>query len=225
MLPIDNNDREKETSQLINTLYLNVTLCFILLCCFETCRHMKSIYLNRYKKRFKKSGRVPSLPSSFPFGWVTAITKVSDERFLAMVGLDGYMLMRYITICCRLGFFFTFWGVLVLIPIYHCAPGRLIGWDSYTLANIPDNPSANELWAPAVFCYLFSAFFCQMMYQEYKNFIEKRVQYLEKGDQDTPPQTYFTVMVEKVPTNLKSSPVMFEFFDKLFPGEFPMSRL
>ncbi len=219
MMANDDSNSETETSQMMNTLYLNLILFSVLIVSFEVCRHIRSIYQNRLTKRFKKSGRVPPTPSAYPFGWIVAIVNVSDEEVLAMIGLDGYMLIRYITICCRIGFFFSFWGVLVLVPIYHSAPGNLVGWDSYTLANIPDNPHANELWAPAVFCYLFSAFFCQMMYTEYKNFISKRVQYLEKGDLDTPPQTYYTVMLEKVPADIKSSPMLHEFFDRLFPGE------
>lgn len=215
----DDSSRTAETGQMINTLYLNAILFCVLLALFEICRHMRSIYLNRCTKRFKKTGRVPPPPSAYPFGWIIAITKVSDEQFLSMVGLDGYMMMRYITICCRIGYFFSFWGLFVLVPVYYSAPGKLTGWDSFTLANIPNNPSANELWAPAVFCYLFSGFFCQLMFQEYKNFISKRVAYLEKGDLDTPPQTNYTVMVEKVSRGLQSSPMLSEFFEELFPGD------
>ncbi|KAJ1385444.1 hypothetical protein B484DRAFT_410502 [Ochromonadaceae sp. CCMP2298] len=59
-----------------------------------------------------------------------------------------------------------------------------------------------------------------MMYVEYNNFIVKRVEYLVRGDQDTPHQTYYTVMVERLPPSLRSGPMLATFFEKLFPGDF-----
>jgi len=130
------------------------------------------------------------------------------------------MLLRFIVICVRSGFFFTFCGVVILIPIYASSDGRFFGWNRLTLANIPNNPEATELWAPVIFCYLFSAYFCQLMFYEYKNFIVKRVEYLVSGDRDTPSQTYYTAMVEKLPKDIKSAPAFSEYCEKLFPGAF-----
>jgi hypothetical protein len=57
------------------------------------------------------------------------------------------------------------------------------------------------------------------MHHEYKNFVHKRVDYLINGDPDTPPQTYYTVMIEKIPSSLRSVPALTQFFEKIFPGE------
>lgn len=57
-----------------------------------------------------------------------------------------------------------------------------------------------------------------MLNAEYKNFIEKRLQYLMLGDPDTPSQTNYTVMVERLPAKLRSVPMTRDFFEKLFPG-------
>lgn len=57
------------------------------------------------------------------------------------------------------------------------------------------------------------------MYYEYKNFIRKRLQYLIQGDSDTPTQTYYTVMVERIPSVINSVPSLTDFFEKLFPGD------
>jgi hypothetical protein len=35
-----------------------------------------------------------------------------------MIGLDGYMCLRFILVCLRMASFCTFCGVLVLVPIY-----------------------------------------------------------------------------------------------------------
>lgn len=75
------------------------------------------------------------------------------------------------------------------------------------------------------------------MYYEYKNFISKRVQFLVEGDLDTQLQTNYTgyqptisifkknnppalltVLVENLPTNLRSTPMLTDFFERLYPG-------
>lgn len=128
------------------------------------------------------------------------------------------MLLRFVRICMRIGFFFTFCGLIFLVPIYASSDGEFIGWNRYTIANIPNNPEATELWAPVIFCYMFAAYYCQLMYSEYKNFIRKRVEYLVAGDSDTPPQTYYTTIVEYLPPELRSAPALTEYCEKLFPG-------
>ena len=40
-----------------------------------------------------------------------------------------------------------------------------------------------------------------------------------QGDPDTPPQKYFTIMVENIPGHLRSAAALYKFFEKLFPGE------
>jgi hypothetical protein len=207
-----------ETQGLLNTLWINLILFAFLMTFFEVNRHMRSTYLKRVTKRFQRCNRVPPPPSTFPFAWVLTVMDVEEEDFLRMVGLDGYMLMRYINVCFRMSVFFTIWGLVALVPVYGNAPGKHIAWNKYTLANIPNDPKADQLWVPAVFAYVFSIYFCHLMYTEYKNFVKKRVQYLIQGDPDTPPQTYYTVMVEKVPISLRSAPALEAFFEKLFPG-------
>ena len=40
-----------------------------------------------------------------------------------------------------------------------------------------------------------------------------------QGDPDTPPQKYFTIMVERIPGHLRSAAALYKFFEKLFPGK------
>ena len=161
---------------------------------------------------------MPPCPSNYPLAWISTVMAVGDEDLLRMVGLDGYMLIRYISVCFRMSVFYSLFGVLVLAPLYSNA-GTHISWSKYTLANVPNSPSENQLWTPAIFAYIFSIYFCHLMYSEYKNFVLKRNQYLIQGDPDTPSQTYYTLMVEKIPTTLRSAPALEAFFEKLFPGE------
>jgi len=93
-------------------------------------------------------------------------------------------------------------------------------WNTYTLANIPnDTIAANKLWIPVIAAYVFSGYFCYLLHEEYQNFVDKRLLYLIEGDPDTPAQVNYTVMIEKVPAKLRSPPMLRDFFEKLFPGQ------
>lgn len=215
------NAGTSETQQLINTLYINIVVFVILLLFFEINRHMKSVYLFRMtKEKLVNGGRVPPVqPPSYLFGWIVALGRITEDEILQMVGLDGYMLMRYINICFRICAFLTFWGLAVLVPVYGSSSGKNCGWSKFTLANVPNDYKATELWAPTILAYIFAAYFCQVMHAEYLNFLEKRVQYLIVGDPSTPLQAYYTVMVERIPGSLRSVPKLRAFFENLFPDD------
>jgi hypothetical protein len=214
----DQVNNYQDTETLINTLWVNCFFFAILVIAFEINRYIKPIYLKRRNKKFIQSGRVPEEPPHYPFGWIVAISKINDEEILRSIGLDGYMLLRYIIVCFRFSVFIGFWALLVLTPLYKQA-GDYVGWNQYTLANVPDDPNSSELWAPAIFAYIFTAYFCFALYSEYKNFVQRRIDYLINGDLDTPPQTYYTILIEKIPASLRSEPRLRAFFEKLFPNE------
>jgi len=139
-----------------------------------------------------------------------------------MIGLDGYMLIRYINICFKTTVFFTIWGLVLLLPVYVRANDEYhsyVDWNKFTIANIRDDDSASTLWIPAILAYIYAIYFCNLVYTEYKNFVQKRIEYLNNGDPDTPPQTYYTCMVERIPPGLRSAPSLNGFFEKIFPGD------
>lgn len=216
-----------ETNQLLNTLGINILVGFLLVVAFEVNRKMKSIYMKRLTKDklYKhKPPRTPEEPPETFLGWIGTLNAVTEDDILRMVGLDGYMLIRYINICFRISLFITFWGLVVLVPVYANSGGNSCAWNKFTLSNVPqgdiDNTdSISELWIPALFAYLFAGYICAVMYTEYQNFLEKRVAYLQKGDPDTPPQAVHTVMVEKIPAPLRTTQALADFFDNMFPGE------
>jgi hypothetical protein len=211
-----------ETQQLKDSLCMNLLIFISLISFFEVNRHFKAIYGKRISKKFLKTNRVPPMPSKIPLAWVYTVLNISDDEVLRMVGLDGYMLIRYIIVCLRISLFLTVWGVAILLPVYSNAQGETsIGWNKYTIANIPLSEENNHflLWIPCIFAYVFSAYFCRIMYTEYENFVEKRVEYLVKGDVDTPSQTYYTIIVDRLPASLRSTPALTEFFKRLFPND------
>ncbi len=215
---------------LLTTLYINISLFIFILILFEFNKKYKQIYLKRFQQRFIDTGRVPEEPPDSILGWLVCLWNVSELDVLRMVGLDAYMLLRYHVVCYKLAIFYTFWGLLVLLPIYCTVDGNVslaTSWDKYTISNVMTGSISYRyrLWAAAIFGYIFSAYFCQLLYAEYSNFSIRRLQYLvqvdpnNSADPDTPPQKYFTVMVERIPGHLRSAEALFQFFDKIFPGQ------
>jgi hypothetical protein len=111
---------------------------------------------------------------------------------------------------------------VLLLPVYVRANDEYhsyVDWNKFTIANIRDDDSASSLWIPAILAYIYAIYFCNLVYTEYKNFVQKRIEYLNNGDPDTPPQTYYTCMVERIPPGLRSAPSLNGFFEKIFPGD------
>jgi len=216
-LDTTSNNSNGETEKVKFAFYVSTVIFIILLLTFELIRHIKQIFLKRITRKFQKSKRVPPVPPRYFFGWIVEIMKVSESDFLYMVGLDGYVFLRFIKLCLKISCFFTLWGLLILLPVYVSSSGDQHGWSKYTLANAMNEEDSHRLWLPAVFSYVFSGYVCRLFYLEYQLFVKMRLEYLIRGDPDTHPQTYYTLMVEDIPRSLRSGPTLRTFFDTLFP--------
>lgn len=226
---LTSKDKNLDTMSMVYTLIINIVLFIFFLVFFEYNRHYKQIFLKRYQKRFIDIGQVPPQPSDRSLGWFFAIWSIPEIDVLHMVGLDAYMLLRYQAICIKVGLFLTFFGLIFLVPIYATADGNLTEWDRYTILNAVSGSEGSKLrvWATVLFAYVFAAYFCQVFYTEYDRFSTLRLSYLTKVDEVNPsridpdvmPQKEYTIMVEQIPSDLRSEHKLFEHFDDLFPGE------
>ena len=89
----DSNSSRTTTAQLVNTVYINIFLFLVLVALFEILRRKRSIYLNRYVKRYIETNRVPDAPSLMPLAWIGKILRVSEHEILEMVhSIHCYML-------------------------------------------------------------------------------------------------------------------------------------
>lgn len=140
-----NQQAEKEaTESMLRTLWTSILVAVVLVLLFEANRRLKPIFLKRYREKFRISHRVPPPPTAL-FSWIITVWRVSDAEFLRMVGLDGWMYVRYIVVCFKVSCFLLFVGFLVLLPVYAAAGGDSAAWTKYTVANIPDK-GAGQFW-------------------------------------------------------------------------------
>lgn len=219
----DDASSAEATDGLLHTLLMSAIAFLLLGLAFEGTRHLRVVHLRRVTHKLTQERRVPPIPSARALAWAWETLRVTDDQLLRMVGLDGYMLIRYIKLCIKASLFFSFLGLLVLLPIYHSFAKRTAGrrflWRDVTISSIENDAEAHLLWFPVAFAYVFSGYFCYLLYHEYRHFNEKRLDYLVHGDPSTPLQTYHTVMVERVPAHLQSGPLLRQFFERLFPGQ------
>lgn len=218
---------------MITTLIINVFVFAVLMLTFESNRFYRQIYLKRLQNRFRAAERVPPYPPETSFGWLFEIYKVSEAEVLRMVGLDAYMCLRFIIICFKLSIFLTFWGLIVLIPVYESAAPydaeKQNLWDHYSISNLSLGPRIVKyrLWITSLLSYAFAAYFCQLLNTEYNRFSIRRLQWLVQSDgsesnnrdPDTPVQTAYTVMIERIPGDLRSAEKLREHFERIFPGQ------
>ena len=90
-----------DTKALLNTLYINSLFFIVLMILFELNRHIRPIYLKRVNKKFINSKRVPDIPPKYPLGWIYSIASVNNDDLIRMIGLDAYMLLRFLILCFR----------------------------------------------------------------------------------------------------------------------------
>jgi hypothetical protein len=218
----NNNDDDgvSQKSSLAYTLSLNLIIFAGLILFFELNRNLPRLFLKRLRKTFEIEDRVPGRPPRHLFGWIRHVMAVSNGEFLRMIGLDGYMLLRFVLVCFKFCSFGSFFGLIILVPLYGQGSQGYGGWQQYTLANVVSSGevTTDALWLPAAFSYMYLAYVLYLLHAEFEHFVLKRLEFLIQGDPDTFQQTHYTIMIENVPPSLRSVTALSAFFDKLFPG-------
>jgi hypothetical protein len=160
---------------------------------------------------------VPLLTSGRPLEWIGPVYGVSWSQVRRWAGLDGYFFLRYIRMNVRITAVSTFWFFALLVPVYASGGSAATGWYHYSIQNL-QNPNDVKLWLPCLFLYLFSAFICFCIKQEYRHYLELRQDFLARGSSHVHPQHHYSLLIENIPGELRSDKALLEYFDGLFPG-------
>jgi hypothetical protein len=154
--------------------------------------------------------------SIMPLSWIGPVFGVSWVTVRKVAGLDGYFFLRYIRMCLRITAISTFWSLILLIPTFSTGGMGADSWYHLSMLNIPNGTW--RTWVPVIFMYLFSAFCFFVMKQEYRHFIDLRMDFLGKGDSNIHPQHHYSLVVDNIPIELRSDRALFDYFNRLFPG-------
>ena len=177
--------------------------------------------LNEMKLPRQYISKKRSLPdvykSEIPFQWVNPVYNISWRKVRETSGLDAYFFLRYIRMCLRITAVSAFWGMLILFPVYAYGDNGASGWYHFSMANI--SQGSHIIWVSIFFIYFFSFYVLFVIKQEYKHFVQLRLDFLGKGDGSTDPQHHYSLMVENIPKELRSDSALFTYFNQLFPGK------
>ncbi|CAN0461171.1 unnamed protein product, partial [Laminaria digitata] len=97
-------------------------------------------------------------------------------------GMDAYCLVRFNYLCLRMCTFASFWGMLVLTPVYALTGSERDDIYYLTLANVSEGSNTLVRWASLVFAYLFTWHALYVLRGEHQAFAEMREEYLIRGD-------------------------------------------
>ncbi|CAJ1948545.1 unnamed protein product [Cylindrotheca closterium] len=151
--------------------------------------------------------------------WVTSVFAVSWNTVRKYSGLDGYFFLRYIRMNLRICAVTAFWAIVILVPVY--STGKIqngeSGWYHFSMANVAKD--SWRMWIPSCFAYLFTGFIFFVIKQEYRHFLELRMDFLARGSSHVIKQHHYSLLVENIPYELRSEAALFEYFNGLFPGK------
>jgi hypothetical protein len=171
------------------------------------------------KIHHERHASLTSLPDDRPLDWIGPVFGVPWSKVRRIAGLDGYFFLRYIRMNVRITAVSTFWFFLILVPIYATGSSKehsAEGWYHLSAANIPRD--GWRMWIPCLFAYLFSAFVCFVVKQEYRHFLDLRQDFLARGNMHVDPQHHHSLEIENIPYELRSDRALKEYFEKMFPG-------
>ena len=151
-----------------------------------------------------------------PLSWIPGVTRASWSTVRSSGGLDSYMFLRYVRLCFRITFTSAIWGLIILWPVYATADGGAQGWYFLSMANITQGDS--RLWIPTIFQWFTTVYVIFLMSEEYKHYLECRVDFLARGDgMVTSQQHMYSLIVERIPHELRSDRALYDYFNRLFP--------
>jgi len=166
-------------NDIVVVFYYQVIFGGLLWVVFELCRtRMRNIYSPR--KRWDPD-KVPAARSTAPLAWVPEIVMMEGKETLDRVGLDAYMLLRFIRLCTRMTLFTSVLGGCILIPVFAQGDEDLTSFNRMTLNNLT---KTETMWVSTMLAVVFTAHALFIVLREYQNYVKWRVHWLAEGTID-----------------------------------------
>ena len=151
--------------------------------------------------------------------WWRAALDVEQDELLRCVGLDSYMFLRFLRLSARLCGVGTCLAV-VLIPVFATgdeAGNHTLQFNQLTLARV--EAGSDRLWAALIAWFIFVGFTLWYFHAEWKLYSKNRYAFLARGDVDMQREYRYAVRVEQIPSKYRSDQALYDYFDRLFPGQ------
>jgi hypothetical protein len=155
---------------------------------------------------------------------------ICEQELLRCVGLDTFVMLRFLRFGLDVALYPFVCGCLILIPTYYTndyegtVDTPTDGYFRITMQRL--EPNSPRHWVCIVFAMAFYGFVLRRLWIEWETFISLRFDFLANGDTDVTgrdalhlDQYRTSCMVESVPETHRRDRELFEFFDSLFPGQ------
>ena len=111
-------------------LYGELLLAGFFVAIYEMLRHKTYLYSTRAAW---VPHRAAPTPPRRPFGWVLPVLSTGGKKTRELIGLEAYMMLRFVRLCTRITLFDSILGCAVLLPIYCTGGDRATGFNALTL--------------------------------------------------------------------------------------------
>mmetsp|Transcript_23134 Transcript_23134/g.34161 ORF Transcript_23134/g.34161 Transcript_23134/m.34161 type:complete len:893 (-) Transcript_23134:388-3066(-) len=200
-----------EVGAVLSGLWFNMIIFVVVICAYEL---VSRVFPSVYRRNRNSEIVLPKTP--LPLAWVPAILRVSTSQVRKICGMDAYFFLRYIRICFQVTAITGFYGILILCPLYATGGNGAVGWYHLSMANLVSK--SWRLWFPTGFMVLMTLYVCFLLNEEYKHYVNCRMEFLTKGDSHVHPQQRYTLMVEEIPHELRNDESLRQYFEQLFPN-------
>jgi hypothetical protein len=206
-----------QTSSVFATIFINLAFGAAFLFAFEFFRKNYAVFSP--KPLWNDNKHVPSIePEKGLFAWIFQVISIYDEDVIAISGMDAYVMVRFVRMCFIASSYCSVLAAICLLPIYFTAyEHTAVGINLYSMAHVENG--SRRLFASVFFMWAFVCIFLYHLHKEYENFAYRRRNFFENGDPRLPVQMQYTVLIENVPPDYRTSPKLKVLFDELFPGE------
>ncbi|KAF8941381.1 hypothetical protein BGZ58_010173 [Dissophora ornata] len=181
---------------------------------FEWNRRKKTLqYLYSPRTRLKVN---PSPPMSMHFlGWIKPTIKIPEEFYVANVGLDAVMFLRFLKMCLQFCVFNALVVGIILLPIHYTGGNGLSEVPRMSIANIIDG--SDVLWSHVILTYVVTLSWMFLLFKNYWQWMDLRREYtLQRIRQGEIAER--SIFISRLPTNLRSDAALKQYFESLKMG-------
>jgi len=143
--------------------------------------------------------------------WIPNTFLVPEEEVVRRSGMDAAVYLRVQSMAAFIMMLLTFFGCVVLMPVYYMGEEGLTDLNEISLSNV--RQLSDLLWAPSVMMWVFTSIcFCVIM-TNYNEIYKMRLNVMGSGEGQE-----YSVMITKVPEHFDSDEKILDDIQKKYPG-------
>ncbi|GAA5795702.1 hypothetical protein HPULCUR_001064 [Helicostylum pulchrum] len=203
---------DNSTSTFTSALWFNAVLAIGFFGAFTVLRTTRPQTYAPRTYAVPKEKRPPPIPKGFG-RWILAIFKISDEDLIKTMGLDRFMVLKFLRMGMVTFSIYSLVAIPILFPITTIGQGDLPGLTYLTMGNVTDD---SRTWAHCLLAVILSGLVWYYTYRETKIYITLRRKFLLSPDYADSVAAR-TIYVPSIPADVNNAQTLERIFSK-FPG-------